>query len=382
MWEVNPDGTGDFVTIEAAIRAAASGDEIDIDPAYYSEALDTQGKSLTLVGVGGAELVVVDGHGAGSALKIPFTPGSLTVRGITFRGGNGTNITQPPGGRDTVGRCGGGLYMETASPLVEDCRIVANNADNGGGVFVQAGSPRFVRCVIAGNSAGNGGGLELVTDGTTLTDCEVSGNLAVFGGAIDAFRSRATIQRCRIQGNEAVEGGVLRSIDAGSSPLQITASVITNNLSTDSAAFLTQYASTALDQLTVADNNSSPTSAVVEIDSGSALITNSIIAYGGTTLRCDNGGNLTLGCVDLWSPGGLLPNCEGAAQAMNADPRFCDRPGRNYTLREDSPCLPGQGPPGCGLIGALDVGCSAAGVGTTSAATRSIRWGTLKSLYR
>ena len=54
---------------------------------------------------------------------------------------------------------------------------------------------------------------------------------------------------------------------------------------------------------------------------------------------------------------------------IDADPLFCDpRPcylnaeEGNYSLRSDSPCLPGGNP--CGvLIGALGVGCLAPGVG-------------------
>jgi hypothetical protein len=327
-------------------------------------------------------MVTVDGHGAGSALKIPFTPGNLTIRGIAFRGGNGTPITQPPGGRGTGGRYGGGLYIETASPVIEDCQITTNVAENGGGVYVIAGAPQLINCVIRDNDAGYGGGIAVEEDGgLTVTNCEITGNIGVFGGGIDAFDSRALIQGCRIHDNEAVEGSAVRILESGYTPFRITTSVITNNQCSDSATLLATRALTIWDHLTIADNSSSPTSAAVEVDQGIVTITNTIIAYGGTSLRC-NGGNLTLGCIDLWSPGGFIPSCEGAAQAQNADPRFCDRAARNYTLQSDSPCLPGHGPPGCGRIGALDVGCGNAGVDEIPPPARPIRWGTLKSLYR
>jgi hypothetical protein len=115
VWSVSADSTGDFLTIGDAIRAAMTGDEIDIGPGYYNEALDTQGKGLTLVGQGGSGSVVVNANGNGSALKIPFTPTAIAVRGMTLSGGSGTIITAPAGGGGG-GRYGGGLYIETASP--------------------------------------------------------------------------------------------------------------------------------------------------------------------------------------------------------------------------------------------------------------------------
>jgi hypothetical protein len=65
---------------------------------------------------------------------------------------------------------------------------------------------------------------------------------------------------------------------------------------------------------------------------------------------------------------------------FNADPQFCASDpvtSRNFTLQEDSPCLPGRHPTGasCGVIGAEDMGC-----GTVSIEQRT--WSSIKRLYR
>lgn len=379
VWHVAADSSGDFLTIADAIRAASSGDEIDIGPGKYMGALDTQGKAVSLIGLAGPGAVVVDANREGSALKIPFTGPPMTIRGITFTGGNGTILTGPEAG----GRYGGGLFIETASPLIEDCRIVENDANVGGGVFVIAGAPRLVRCEIQGNSAGYGGGIGVDEDaGFTVTDCDILGNIGVFGGGIDAFNSQLSVEGCRIRDNEAIEGSAIRLLESGSLPSRILASVITGNPCTDGAPILARRAWARLDHLTVADNIAAPVSAIVQVDDGDVGISNSIIAFGGTTLQC-NGGNLTLDCVVLWSPGGFLPNCSAAADAWTGDPRFCDHAAGKYTLRGDSPCLPGHGPTGCGLIGALDVGCYTSDVDAgASRPSRQIRWGALKGSFR
>jgi hypothetical protein len=54
-----------------------------------------------------------------------------------------------------------------------------------------------------------------------------------------------------------------------------------------------------------------------------------------------------------------------------ADPIFCDLALKDFTVREDSPCVVG----GCGQIGALGVGCKNISVEPQS-------WGRIKELYR
>lgn len=71
-----------------------------------------------------------------------------------------------------------------------------------------------------------------------------------------------------------------------------------------------------------------------------------------------------LSCNCFWENSGehVAGSCEGAmGQEGNfeADPRFCSPISLDFSLRNDSPCLPGQHPGGdpCGQIGAFGEGC-------------------------
>ena len=88
-----------------------------------------------------------------------------------------------------------------------------------------------------------------------------------------------------------------------------------------------------------------------------------------------------LSCSDVY---GNLPDDfvfmadpTGTDGNISEDPLFCPDSGpREYPLREDSPCAPGNHPDGddCGLIGAFPVGC-----GTT--ATEDTNWSRIKRLF-
>ena len=92
-------------------------------------------------------------------------------------------------------------------------------------------------------------------------------------------------------------------------------------------------------------------------------------------------GPSTYGCTDLWgnSLGDALCGTDGGGN-FSADPRFCGTDpaaSLNVSLQRNSPCAPGQHPPGaeaCGLVGARTVACEVAVAPRT--------WSDVKLLYR
>ena len=80
-------------------------------------------------------------------------------------------------------------------------------------------------------------------------------------------------------------------------------------------------------------------------------------------------------CNDFWD------NSSGHAEGVGInhpsfirDPLFCDSPAGDFTIQSDSPCAP-PGVTGCGLVGALPVGCGPVSVEDWS-------WGQIKGAYR
>ena len=97
-------------------------------------------------------------------------------------------------------------------------------------------------------------------------------------------------------------------------------------------------------------------------------------ALEGTLLHVE-GAPVQLDCAVLWAISGDTGGWEGERVAF-ADPLFCDAPLGDYTVQPASPCLPGQGPVGCELIGRFDLGCD------SPVATESVGWGQIKLLFR
>ncbi len=93
----------------------------------------------------------------------------------------------------------------------------------------------------------------------------------------------------------------------------------------------------------------------------------------GTIIVANGGGGIdwlpavatwSVDCSDVWNNSGGdylgLPDQTGLNQNISGDPVFCDAGAGDYSLRSDSPCLPGA--TGCGLMGARDQGCTASAV--------------------
>jgi hypothetical protein len=371
---VAPDGSAEYVRIQDAVDASSSMDTVRVRPGTYHESLDLGGRAVSLIGEGGAEVTVVDAGGSGSALAVPFTPGGpLLVRGLTLTNGNGT-ISR---GRKRDERCGGGVFVELAFGRFEDCRIVGNVANSGGGIYVIAGAPEFVRCVISGNSSGVGGGVSVDNDGGVLLEnCEIGGNDAVFGGGLNAFRGGILLDGCRVVRNRAYLAGAIRIVNAGDRSVRVRDSLIARNVGDVAGAIHCWYGSLRVESTTIVANDSIPSVGLVLEESEVSLISTIVAGSGpGRLITCLNG-QTALDCVVIWPPQAEGASCGPDGAALFADPLFCDAQSGDYTLRSDSPCIPTQGPAGCGLIGAFGLGCE------VPVPVRRGSWGALRALFR
>jgi len=113
---------------------------------------------------------------------------------------------------------------------------------------------------------------------------------------------------------------------------------------------------------------------------------NSIVADSpnGVAISCEFDCHLELTCCDIYgNAGGDWVGCIADQLGINGNfsacPSFCDAPGGNFQLCDESPCAPGNHPDGidCGLIGALDVGCVCG-----PSASEPTTWGAIKSIYK
>lgn len=148
---IQPDGSGDFPTIRAAVAAAVDGDVIELAdgthdvPVADSLGISFAGKAITIRSAGGdAEACVVNGRWAFRAFR--FTSGE----------GPGSVLENV-----TVTRCAwaGAIYGEGSSPTIRGC-IIADNTDGvpvpftGDGIRLKDSQAVIDGCVIRNNDEG------------------------------------------------------------------------------------------------------------------------------------------------------------------------------------------------------------------------------------
>jgi hypothetical protein len=349
---VNPDGSGDFPTILAAVEAAQSGDIIELGDGVFTgpgnRQVSCMDKSLWVRSASGdPDLCHIDCEGAGCSFHLELSAGfQVVLEAMTLEHGGGVNAGGAVGvfGAGSVAIIGcvmsdnqalyqGGAVVCGPSSIstFDQCRIVGNTAGTGGGVCCIGGTAQFAQCVFLDNMASlDGGGGCIVTNGgwAECTQCIFSGNVAVAGGG-------------------AACGG----------------------------------ASMALTGCTFTENEASLQGSALVAQSGSATVGNCLVAYnpGGSSVTCGVAGTVDLVCCDIYGNGADWVGC--IASQLGVDGNICEDPqlcsstphdDENWTIHSDSPCAPPNSE--CGLIGASGIGC-----GPT--ATESKTWGGVKSLF-
>src|SRR5262245_12911338 len=94
----------DQPTIQAGINAAVNGDVVEGAPGTYNEAINFNGKAITLQSSGGADVTTIDATGLNTSV-VRFISGEglgSVLRGFKITGGKGIIS-------DTIFRSGGGL---------------------------------------------------------------------------------------------------------------------------------------------------------------------------------------------------------------------------------------------------------------------------------
>jgi hypothetical protein len=221
-----------FPTIQAAIVAATTGDEIVVAPGTYAERIDFLGKAITVHSSGGAAVTTIDGGHAGSTVSFTHAEtGASVLAGFTITGGTGSVDPWPFGPGGIVG---GGVLIFTARPTLADLVITGNSADRGAGLLLeindQAGQARLQNCTIAGNSAtSTGGGIDTFMGFAALDGCTLQGNTAAFGGGLHNDGGALTVTHGTLSGNSAVSGGGAMTSNLNGGGLLLQDCLIENN---------------------------------------------------------------------------------------------------------------------------------------------------------
>ncbi len=275
---------------------------------------------------------------------------------------------------------GGGIYANDVSLLVDKCHFEGNRSSvRGGGALLAGNHPIVVRgSVFRGNEGYRGGGVSVVGDlpASELSDCRFEENHAVQGGGASVEQSPFFTVTSTFSRNVAEEaGGGLYVLSAD--PTVAGSLFLANEAPRGGGLLYDSGVLGALERCTFWGNSADVGGAICTEDRG-ILADRSIVAFnaGGGAAS----GIVGFSCSTLFgNVGGDWSGFLGADRAttfenFSLDPSFCDVESDLFTLRSDSPCA-APGFTGCGLVGALPVGCG-------SVSVESATWGSVKGWYR
>jgi len=182
-------------SIQDAINAAVDGDEIEVAPGTYFEAINFWGKAIWLYSSGEPGETTIDATGLdASVVTCKNDEGSGTIlEGFTITGGNAV------GSDDN----GGGMCNYLSSPTVTNCIFSSNTSSGRGGGMCNAGAnPTVTNCNFSDNKAHYGGGMHNSTSSPTVTNCNFIGNTGYTGGGMsNEFYSDSIVTNCTFISN-------------------------------------------------------------------------------------------------------------------------------------------------------------------------------------
>ena len=163
---VDPSDAAAYASINDAIDAAVSGDEIEIKAHVYTECVSLDGKDLTLIGAN-PRTTVIDGSG-------------LCTNALSIENGETATI-------DSLGITNGGnraVFLDAATVTFSGVEISESGSSsvNGGGIYISGGTVTLSLSAVEDN-AGYFGANIYIGDGAVVNLEESgSGGIATISG--------------------------------------------------------------------------------------------------------------------------------------------------------------------------------------------------------
>jgi hypothetical protein len=186
-FEIRPDGTGDFPTIQAAVDASFNSDVIILTDGVFTGTgnrdVDVQGRSITIKSAAGDPTrCVIDCQGTPS---VPHRGFILSAAGESGAMIDGLSIVNGYAPFASGERLGGAIVCRGGAPTIRNCVLAGNRAT--AGAAIQCGSrssPTIESCTFFGNEA-------LADEGGTI-DCRATSHPTIRQSLIGfAVRGRA-----------------------------------------------------------------------------------------------------------------------------------------------------------------------------------------------
>lgn len=178
---VKQDGSGDYVSIQAALDAADPGDTVLVHPGRYFENLTIQTNGISLISLEATtgnpayiDSTIIDGTGSMGGIMVGQYKTIISVRGLSVTNGFGAGISLGASSESMVTNCkifgrtftiGGGINVGGATVFLSGVDIFNNYAlQLGGGLYASEPTGHNTniifdsinRCSIYNNRAGAG----------------------------------------------------------------------------------------------------------------------------------------------------------------------------------------------------------------------------------
>jgi hypothetical protein len=311
-------------SIQAAIDAANNGDQIEVAPGTYNEAVNFNGKAIRLYSSAGPAVTTINANGAAHAVQCVNGENDGTIlEGFTITGGIANGIS--PDNR------GGGMLNVNSSPTVINCTFSANSATYGGGMYNETGSnPTVTNCTFNANSANYGSGMWNNGDCSSIvTNCIFSSNNAgnAGGGMFNGPGSTTVTANCIFINNTAGYGAGIWNYT--SSPMIINSAFSNNNGSNGGGMYNEAGSNITLYNCTFSGNTSNGI-----LNSNSSSVVTNCILWNNTPSQIYNNPSSSATVTYSDVDGGFA-----GTGNIDTDPCFIDAAVVNLRLRPGSPCI-------------------------------------------
>jgi hypothetical protein len=340
---VRQDGSGNYRTLAAAIAEAYSGDQIEVGPGTYGDALPAISKDLFIYSISGPDLTILDGRQLQRIMRVDA--GTVAVSGFRFYHGR---IDAGENGQGGAAAIDGGSNVK-----FDDCQFVDNESSwDAGAIFAFQSNTEISlsNCRFEHNSASyNGGALGISRNAhATITDCTFVDNDSYLCGGVAVYLATVQMERCLFAGNAGYGIGAYRAYNSSST--------LVNN--------------------TFSDNSSQTNASLLFDHGGTVKLSNNIIAGDRIGYGAEFDADLVARTCNIYFGNKLGSILGGTLEPTEkeAEPLFCDWRAGDYFICANSPAAPGQND--CGLVGAYPTGCACGPIRTESAT-----WGSVKHLY-
>ncbi len=190
VWVLQPDGTGDAPTIQAALDRSCPGDTLALADGTYLEHDIVLESGITILGQSGqADLAIIDAQGQGRVFYCDGVDNTTFIETLTLTGGSA--------------EYGAGIYCRDSAPSITGCVLSGNRAaEQGGGIYCDNSFPTVARCTFCEDSAGTSGGGICLSQGSVATVERTIIAFGLGGAAVYCTASGgATLACCDLYGN-------------------------------------------------------------------------------------------------------------------------------------------------------------------------------------